>query len=567
MHSQKGMTLVFSIPIIIVGMLLSIGVITFMNYASTRSAIQGAIDLSLINAAQEICSSKACWDQSRAAFLDSLEGNLKNIDLSFVNLNQLDIDGHQVTEWENEGVKLSLERIRFKIDDEVESLEKSWQEEHPGVPVGIAYYGLKASFETKLKSFAENILPLSLVVRAKGTVAAGPLRTPCVAPFAIKACALLNPDGDLAKENICDADRRFGPSNGYCREGEQCLNVSEFDYDPLSQNGFMGSQAYPDNFFPRTLVKYDPPKDEACFFATPRYGAFNSSSKDQNVIGIPGSSITANESLIRSVISDEGGCVSAGVGQPFQILHEGLNDADSAQIIWDQISNRNVGGVTDSFHRPLFELTDRDEININENLIYKEPVRGTDPVDACNNILRWKPYQAFGAFSSFRSDFGMWKPYNDRSIRLPSGDLVCPWQDDKFYSPFWQVVVPVIADVSSNAVSCGGMLGSTRDPLISKSSQYEIVGFTKLNIFDVGHGAAKQPDRGSLNEEAEECSKLNLHQNPDPDEFPNLSPFSFTDQKGDSPKGVQVRARIACGSKTFGGASAAMGEAVPVLIE
>ena len=563
MRSQRGMALLFSIPIILIALLLSVGVLTFMNYSSRRSAIQSAIDISLINAAQQVCSSIACWDRTRVVFIESLQANLPGIDFSFVHTNDVDVDGFPESVWEHDGTKITIERIRWLLDDTAESLEKRWQRDHPGIPAHLVNYGLRVSFETPLKSLAEQILPLTLTIRGQGSVAAGSLKAPCVAPFAIKACALLKEDGDLAEASICDADRRFGPSNGYCRDGERCLNTSEFDYDPMSEHPFSGSPSYPRSQFPNILVKYVPPEDEACFFATPRYGAYNSALKDQNLIGLPGSSVIPNESLIRSIVSDQGGCISAAVGQPFQILHEGLQDSATASVIWDQISNRSVGGVTDGIHRPLNELTDRNEINLNNNINYSAP--GDNIITACQNLLHppgFPPrYISFGAFTSFRSDFGFWDQYNARSQRLPSGELKCPWQDSQFNAPFWQMIVPVVADPRPEAASCGGMNGVMQDPLIEREVQYEIVGFAKVNMFDVGAGSAHKPTSLEINSEAAECAKLRH-----PDRSSSL-PFEFEDQNALKVSGVQLRGRIACGSNTFGGASGAMGDAVPVLVE
>lgn len=562
MRSQRGMALIISIPIILLGLLLSVGVLTFMNYSNRRTTIQSAIDVSLINAAHVICSSISCWDTSRAAFLESLQANLKNFDFSFVNFSETDVDGYPVTSWEFEGTKISIDRVRFKFDDSSESLEKSWQRDHPGVPVHLVQYGLKVSFETELDSLAEKILPLKLKVKAQGTVAAGPLRAPCVAPFAIKACALLKESGDLEEANICSYDRRFGPSNGYCRPGERCLQVSPFDYDPLNEAPFSGVPSYPNSLFPSNFVKYFAPKnDEACFYSTPRIGAFRSGVKDQNIVGLPGDSVIANETLLQNFISDEGGCIPAGIDQTFQILHDGFRQETTAKILWDQISNSNVGGVTDANHRPLEELTDRGEININFNSFF-EGGRASDSCRIFANSGNRGVFEQFarGVFSSFRSGFGIWSDFDARS-KLDSGLLKCPWADDKFNSTFWKTVVPVIADMSPNAEPCGGILGASEDPLIKETSQYKIVGFAPLNIFDVGYNSAELPS--GLGSNALQCARMSGSVD---EELPNF-PFVFRNQDGVKVEGVQVRGRIECGAKTFGGASAALGEAVPVLIE
>lgn len=529
---QRGIALIILIPVIVLAMTLLFGLITFFFYSQKRAELQSALDISLLNAAQQICSTRECWNSSREIFLHSLRANLPGLDLSFVNLEELDNDGYQGVSWENDSTKISISRISWKNSEESEILEKDWQENNPGIPVHLINYGINVELETDLS--IRNTLPFDLTLKVNGAVAAGSLRAPCVAPFAIKACSLLRDDGDYNKSAICDADRRFTSSNGYCRPGERCENSSEFDYDPLSENSFLG--IYPDTLFPPLTVKYESPEDIGCFYPSPRY---KGSTKDNNLIGLPGSSVIPNESLLQFVVSNVDGCIPAEIGQPFKVLHEGLNDSASAKIIWDQITNASIGGVTDKSHRPFNEITDRDELNINHNLFFHD--LPTDPTGAC--LLISNRYPTFGIFNSFRSAFGFWDEFASRSKRLPTGELSCPWRDEKFSSTFWKTIVPVVAD--RFGAPCKGILESTEDPILSETSNLEIVGFARVHIYDVGTGGAEFPR--NLSTDALECSRLKVERQH------SRLPFGFIDQNQESVSKVQVRGRVACDESLIGG--------------
>lgn len=538
--NERGIALLILIPTILLGITLLFGIITFFYYSAKRSELQNAIDISLLSAAQEICSSRDCWTRSREIFLETLKANAPKINFDFVNLDEFDLEGYPKSSWEDELSRLSIERVRFGNDSTVEVMERDWQVQNPGIPAHLAFFGLQVRFETKLDP--ENVLPFDLMIEVSSVVSAGPIKTTCVAPFAIKACALLSSDGDFNRQQVCDLDKRFGPSNGYCIEGERCENVSEFDYDPLSLNSFNGR--YPDTLFPPLTVKYESPEDRACFFATPRNRNLG---RDQNLIGLPSDSIIPNESLIQFVVSE--GCVPAEIGQSFQVMHEGLSDSTTAELIWEQISNASLGGVSDSNHRPFNEMMDYDQLNINHNIFFDDGA--TDPTGAC--LIQANRYPSFGVFKSFRSAFGYWDNFNERSKALPSSEVTCPWGDEQFNSTFWKTVVPVVAD--RHGAPCKGILDSTEDPLITSESELEIIGFVRVNIFDVGDGSAVFPD--NLSNEALQCSRLKIDR-----QHPQL-PFGFKDQNGDPVNTVQVRGRIACDAKIFGG----LEQEIPMLIQ
>jgi len=186
---------------------------------------------------------------------------------------------------------------------------------------------------------------------------------------------------------------------------------------------------------------------------------------------------------------------------------------------------------------------------LNRNLFFDESPY--DPTGAC--LLSANRYPSYGVYNSFRSGFGFWPDFISRSKLSPAGETICPWQDEKFNSTFWKATVPVVAE--RYGAPCKGILGSTEDPIVTTSTELEVVGFARVHIYDVGTGAAIFPT--NLTAEAMECSKLKVER------FHPRLPFGFRDQTGDLVSSVQVRGKIACDAKIFGGVD----QGLPLLIE
>ena len=208
-----------------------------------------------------------------------------------------------------------------------------------------------------------------------------------VAPFAIPACALVHYQGDYAKEAICLGDRFFTRSDRHCPDGD-CRIHPGFLYQadtwqensmhiPLTGGAFEVIDARDTSTF-REHIRGRGYSWEQQTFISPvdndpghPWGTssrwLNNINHDDSASSIPiydysdhfglvgkpisGSAFTqADLKLqIRDAIRTGAGTVQAAIGQEFQVLHSGLDEASHGTDVWNQIKNRGLG--EDSYHQ------------------------------------------------------------------------------------------------------------------------------------------------------------------------------------------------------------------------
>jgi hypothetical protein len=253
------------------------------------------------------------------------------------------------------------------------------------------------------------------------------------------------------------------------------------------------------------------------------------------VVGAPPVSAggTVTETYIQEILAERG-CVDAKVGQPYSVLAGGLTQVATDDLIWNQIYRADPGTgspVVDATH-PLLKDTDLLRLAVfakmPQSSSYCQPLGGmagiitdymgvapnSETAGICNShrvhyddtcLSDWqtgglnpascghKAYKTFDWYGTGGGSFSGSFPETLYPCRAPGVD----WGN----STVWQVPVAVIADASASARPCTGQdtppgasmdlsslyLG-TEDPPVNAANPYEIIGFIKMNIFDVDVG-------------------------------------------------------------------------------
>jgi len=548
--------------LLISGVMLTIGMI-----ARERAQLRAAVDVALISATNVVCPTRECFERVRETAVETLKSNLSSSELNNLSASDLDEAGHPRRQWQTEHFTIEIDRGRWKPLEGFESVEGDWQLRHPGAPAHSLLYAVRMRVTSRINPIFKLIAPTQLSIEARATAIASPVEQRCVAPFALPLCALIDGNGDFDQSKLAHADRFFTSVDRFGGTSAQQV-VPDFDYSIVPADA-LAHQSVLEDLFEGLRAKYLGGVVRSCEYPTTRY---RSVSDQFGVVGLPGD-LAANEELIQVLVTGSG-CVPAVVGQRFQILPEGLSQSLSADIIWSQIANQNVGNVTDAQHRPLEELLP-DGVAAPSGAVYFENQPLANGCDAVargekNPLAPIDVRPSFGVCNSRRSGFGRdnWREFDRRSFVDEHGQTVCPYKDGEFAAPYWKIQIPVIADESSDALSCQGMLNSGEDPILDPaSSRYTIVGFITVGVYDVDIGEA--PPSLSLfpkrNSEVVACSGIATQGGVIPEKLPDF-PFGFRDASGASRSCNLIRARVDSNVKTLAGSNDSLAVA-PVLVE
>lgn len=543
MRREQGFFLPLSAPLLLTLLLLVGTMLTISLVARERSKVQAIVDVSLLSAMNRSCPSIECFDDVRRTAIDTLRSNFKSPELDELLANDLDESGNARTRWESEHFTVELERGRWKPLKGFESVENEWQGFHPGIPAHAVTHAMRLRVESRVSPVL-GLLPRELLpTGGSGTALASLVNEDCVAPFAIPLCSIVDAAGNFDQEKLSRADRLFTSPNRY-RSGANRDVVPDFDWSLVDASALNSPDAL-QAFFDGLGVEYADGAVRSCSYPTTR---FSSLSDHFGVVGIPGD-VVPNEELVKFILTGKG-CAPAVVGQQFKVLHDDLTDTETQELLWAQVSNRQLGHATDGTHRPLSELVDGHLPIKSQSLFFsKEPF-----ASSCQAVAegRKAPDGAFdyrpnsGVCNSRRSGYGMnrWDDFAARVTTNDDGKTLCPYQDAEFEKPYWKIKVPIIADEREDAASCQGFLGSSEDPIPSTSDDYSIVGFITIGIYDMDIGN-DAPSLGTFplsNDGVKECTGLASYGRiiPETNEFP----FGFKDASSSSDSCNVVRARI-----------------------
>ncbi len=448
--------------------------------------------------------------------------------------------------WNSSGVTVTISRGRWlpgtgfsSYDERQEGVSATVHEtNYPGVPSIIAFNAVKVEMVAQSRTIFTNLFP-SVGVRAHAIAVGAAVESHPVAPFGIHVCSLMdqNQPGDF-QSNFnpffsCLADRLVTSTNRHCPEGEpDCLDKPQFSWDPqLAQDRGPGTEpgrTYFEEYWssepnPAVSVEVNSGTDSACFWPTPRY---REPANNYMVYGRPGNT-APTEAEIRTIISN--GSQTAGeLGGKFQVLSGGLVEPESEVAVWNRIINADLKG--DSTTNPPINQTDLTMFdngyvndNINQSFRRADSQWGAKCIDEAADIVRVKngagPFNNLpiewrmdeegawggGTCLSRRTGWGHWDDFTSGTGTDAYREWYKPlnWDSSKgpdtwfTEMPVWQPLVPVIADGRNiNSVSSGDLPtacpGSGTDPSIVMDSgspiEYEIIGFVKVNVYDVDIG-------------------------------------------------------------------------------
>ena len=550
-NNQSGVTLIFSLPLIIALIVVVAFILTLSFRARERSRLQVASDTSAQAAAAVMCSSKECWETARQVAIDALKLNAQLGDEVEFSATEIDPSGATKTHWQSAGYTIDIMRGQWLPQEGFISLENTWQSRNPGKPRPVIQNAVRVEIQREILPLIHFGISGALVSSGKTTALAQRVQSVCAAPFAIPACALVDETGEISEQQACLSDRLFTAVNRYCPAGSDCHVMPDFDYDPfVSPPGTEWRELFQD-----AIGTYAPDRDLSCFYPTPRYKQV---SDNFGVIGLPGST-PATPERVQLTLMQPGGCSEATIGQSYSILPEGLTTPELGDAVWSQITNTPNGEIVDETHLPYSTVSTKAGFTrVNQNVNYA--FSSDDLRSACEQMplvsQNYGVRPSFGICNSKRTDFGNWSNYSHRS-RAEADLYYCPYSDTLFDRLAWRVQIPVIAEPGQTAESCAGTSNSHSDPLVDPSKRYEIVGFVTAVIFDEDIGAAPPSlsDMDVMSHAGRVCSELNptyghADQEPPPpasDKFP----FGFVGSGTTATPCNLVRARLDCNSALF----------------
>lgn len=218
---------------------------------------------------------------------------------------------------------------------------------------------------------------------------------------------------------------------------------------------------------------------------------FNSSKRTDHygVFGLPGESGLQSE--LEGKILDvfalspthPEACVKANIGDPFQVLENGLTRSEADGAIWTLI-NGAAPEEANRYSRTMLGSIEghTEEVNVTANLIDGRYVRrGCPPTRASTGVC-----------NSHRGKYELVPIQNPG----PNPDV---WEYNAVYafklfpgisdeSTVWRAKVPVIAAEGEGVGSCEGMEGVHVDPRVSAAHPHKIIGFVDAIIYDVDIG-------------------------------------------------------------------------------
>lgn len=378
-------------------------------------------------------------------------------------------------------------------------------------------------------------------------VARVPSKGECVAPFAIPLCSLLNEHGKHEKETICDADRIFTESKRYSSDpNTEDFYFPDFNFSPIADQSRVGEIFFnnPDAIV-QTGSLLGPAVMTACSYHSQQYRKI---ADHFGVVGLPGTT-EVTESAVQAVLQTPKGCSSsAKIGDPFQILDQGLTTPISGSLFENRYKNLDsLGDLEDyptieSLNWVILTLIDMRFMSMGFRLGCFGP-----------NIGGTARRESFGVCRSTRNHWGDWAEF--ANYASDANGTCRPSRGIAETERVWKARVPVIAESGSNGRDCKNDLS-----VASRENAYQIIGFTTVYIFDsdIGEGPAELPPMEANSAptlRVRNCSFIGIMtplESPRRavDDSPPEAPFSFRTTAG--PRSCNmVRARIDCKSSIF----------------
>jgi hypothetical protein len=456
--------------------------------AVIHTQLQNAADAAALAGAGTLCGTSICSVSAREVATEILGDHSA---LSSPGEGQTLTDGAQ-------NFNFTVEIGRWYPSRGFESMEGTWQDLNPGVPLDLSANAVRVTAtRPQVRPPLLRYLGFSFGVSASSVALAGPANTVPVAPFAIPACALLDTDGVFRADKICGGDRIFTEAARYCPPGNaNCGVIPSFVYDP------MPSVEQPPDWWgvdPETAT--DLRYDLACYWPNPH---FQNVADHFGVIGLPQDS-APSEGQIRSILASSSPYVDAALGQSFKILPLGLRESETQTVLWQQIVNQFFDSTKDShpgWNSPSTKLGAGVNVNAHANWQY---FSAPFPPDNRGPGCIGSPTRPdFGTCNSMRFGWGYpelytantWTTFlNFSPPNLPVNYL--PLSASAFETlPVWKVRIPVIA--SRQGEACQGILSRTSEAAVDPNLDYEIVGFVPLAVFDadLGHAPPEFPGTG-----------------------------------------------------------------------
>lgn len=545
-HEQSGSILILFL-LILAPLVLLAGIAVNRAYSRFASVeIQVAVDLAAISAASTLCSSKACYQDSQEAALRTLASyeflEAENLQTRF------DGQPSNRTLYDSGKFRVTVERGRWwprglpstaNTDAVFESFDRlegvPWSDEHPGIPVFLAANAVRVSVLRKqVGRFFGLSGSSSYELLGTAVATGGDVDRIMAAPFALPACALLDPRGEFSARANCTYRRYFARADRYCsaaNDNDDCGVLPNMDWDwapdgscirywgdhpneqlycPVSESCKPGDCHSAGGDYWQLYPEWSPDSIGSNTCAGMLHLRFAQLTDAYGVIGVPSASgVPPIEASIRdTILRSPTGLVPASIGDEFRILASGFVERDTHQVLQDLIASNALiegspeGGATAwffSYHGWRLpkddgscgckdaHLLQSSEPPCDGNALYYPPQIGY-----CNT-LRYKPF-------TIRN-----RPDEHCEFAIPMPLML--------ETSGWSVPIPVIANADSSATACGEV-----DPPVSPGAQWQVIGFIHINIFDADIGAdpPRKPaplfERGAV----DSCSGLM----PDFDAFP-----------------------------------------------
>lgn len=600
--SDDGAVLIIVASSIVFIVFLIAIVLNSRSASLSEARLQAAADAASHAAASTLCSTRACYEDAlRVAALSFQQHDLGS-DVSDLTAQSFE-DGPV---WSGENFRITIQRGRWWEDETFRPADTldddsyfqpfdllDGSEPTLGAPPYLAANAVRVVVEQPEKSFLFLRSKDTYQVSAESYAIGGNIMTVRVAPFAIPACALLEPDGEFYKDWACGIDRYFTATTRYCPDadgdgtadfdchivpGAYYHTILPFDiYGTMSANGtgrpatscrpgaeimnFLNDDnpdCSPDDLTPDTNPinqTYFPPIYRE--YAPSGIGGVTYPYASQfgdhfGVVGVPvnGPSPltpvaleTALLAQVRSKLATPASALfDAQIGQRFKIIRQGLTAPNDNTLIWNAIANQVD-------NRPLFDTELRGIYFYPRNPFYAPSFAGHGQLGTLLNGDQIKRELGFsqpvGFCNSARFEF------NDTNCAYQVEDqgtydcprMLCPNSTAANLPRVWEVPIPVIAPL--NGGPCAGEPGNDTlyDPLINPNEDHVIIGFVQMKFFDSDIGAMPPtvpagPTNAQVNWAEEGCFKngREIWGFSPPDAFGNRNPQPCNN----------VRAKIAC---------------------
>lgn len=501
-----------AIAVLLVALLLAgVALVINSSYARfVRSELQAAADAAAHAGAKEICASIKCWASAKAAAVEMLGSHTAHGDLK----DELELavkpEGGPVWDYsKTRNLIVTIERGRYLPARGFESMEGDWAAAHPGVPLHAAFNAVRVKVERPAVELLGATIATTLwSVSSEATAIAAPIDPVCVAPFAIPVCHILGNSGSL---DMCGRDTLFTQADRYCDSGaSDCQNRPSFPYELCRPDArahlaphraafdsgeglkkWISGGEFKDYAELWTHWEVDPTAPH-CFTSngTPFPGSAECrTTRDEwyvegrgvtaadhfGVVGAPGEQLIS-EGQIQVLLSRANPCIQARLGDRFTLLHEGLRDQATDDLLWEQIADL-ADPAPDAAHPSFADA-------------------GLGTVEHNLSFFNWNEKLACGEITPERGVCNSRRFVADTANSAGPGLPYLPFKpapgiNDR--TPVWEVRIPVIANVAEDAAACSSDFSSMPDPIPTDADEFEIIGFVKVHLFDVDIGSPSPP--------------------------------------------------------------------------